>query len=111
MGKILVFWEDNWLGNAPLSQQYPSLFNIAGRKHVSVAHVLESNPLQISFRMTLTPNKLVLWLELAERLMHVHLTNDNNAFVWSLTSSDTFTVKSYYLDLLEDKMKYLRKYI
>jgi hypothetical protein len=110
-GKNTSFWEDKWLGNAPLSQQYPSLFNIAERKHVSVAHVLENNPLQISFRRILTPNKWVLWLELVERLMHVRLSNENDSFVWALNSSGNFTVKSYYLDLLQDKRNFLRKYI
>jgi hypothetical protein len=43
------FWEDPWLGDKPLAQQYPSLYNIMQQKQVSVANVLH-NPLNISFR-------------------------------------------------------------
>jgi hypothetical protein len=43
--------------------------------------------------------------------MDIQLTNDNNKFVWDLTPSGCFTVRSMYLDLLDDQTKYLRKYI
>jgi hypothetical protein len=32
-------------------------------------------------------------------------------FVWGLTTSGIFTVKSMYLDLLDDDIKYLKNYI
>jgi hypothetical protein len=44
------FWEDTWLGNKSLAEQYPSLYNILKCKQVSVANVLNQNPLNISFR-------------------------------------------------------------
>jgi hypothetical protein len=110
-GKNTSFWGDKWLGDVPLSQQYPSLFSIVERKQVSVADVLENRPLHVTFRRTLTPNKWALWLELVERLMYIQLTNEDDSFVWSLTNLGSFTVKSFYLDLLDDKTKYLRKYI
>ena len=31
-GTNISFWDDVWLGDAPLSQQYPSLYNIAKKK-------------------------------------------------------------------------------
>jgi hypothetical protein len=33
------FWEDTWLGDAPLASQYPNLFNIASNKQVLAADV------------------------------------------------------------------------
>uniref|UniRef100_A0A453AJ03 Uncharacterized protein n=1 Tax=Aegilops tauschii subsp. strangulata TaxID=200361 RepID=A0A453AJ03_AEGTS len=44
------FWKDTWLGETPLALQYPSLYNIAQRKEVSVAIVLGSVVLNIQFR-------------------------------------------------------------
>jgi hypothetical protein len=35
-GKSVRFWEDTWLGDSPLANQYPSLFNIVQRKNVTV---------------------------------------------------------------------------
>jgi hypothetical protein len=110
-GTSIRFWEDVWLGDTPLSQQYESLYNIVNGKQVAVADVLGANSLNISFRRTLTPNKWVQWLELVERLMNIQLSNEKDTFVWRLTTSGGFTVKSMYLDLLDDQTKYLRKYI
>jgi hypothetical protein len=49
-GMNTKFWEDTWLGNKSLAEQYPSLYNILKCKQVSVANVLNQNPLNISFR-------------------------------------------------------------
>jgi hypothetical protein len=38
-GECTRFWEDTWLGDKPLAQQYPSLFSIAQCKQVTVANV------------------------------------------------------------------------
>jgi hypothetical protein len=110
-GLTTRFWEDCWLGDAPLAQQYPSLYSIANRKQVSVADTLANRPLHVTFRRILTPNKWAQWLELVERLMHIRLNDDTYTFVWSLTTSGNFTVKSMYLDLLDDQSRYLKTYI
>ena len=34
------FWEDSWLGQTPLADQYPSLYNIVRHRNVVVADVL-----------------------------------------------------------------------
>jgi len=36
-GNQIRFWEDNWLGNQKLKDQFPNLFNIVRRKHATVA--------------------------------------------------------------------------
>ena len=52
------FWEDKWLGNSTLKEQYPNLFNLVHRKHVTVHTVLNGDPLNVSFRRHLTGNNL-----------------------------------------------------
>jgi hypothetical protein len=110
-GENTRFWEDAWLGNKPLAVQYPYLYNIVQRKNVLVATVLNQNPLNIAFRRTLTGNQWNMWLHLMHRLTNVELTNKKDNFTWNLKTSGTFTVKSMYLDLLNDDTKYLKKYI
>jgi hypothetical protein len=110
-GEDTRFWEDVWLGNKSLADQYPYLYNIVQRKQVSVASVLNQNPLNISFRRSLTGHRWTMWLQLVQRLLQVQLTNEKDIFVWGLTTSGIFTVKSMYLDLLDDDTKYLKKYI
>lgn len=47
------FWEDKWLGNLPFKDKYPSLYTIVQRKCSSIASVMSSVPLNVSFRRAL----------------------------------------------------------
>jgi hypothetical protein len=110
-GDSVRFWEDIWLGNTPLAQQYPSLYNIVQRKNIMVATVLAQTPLNITFRRSLNDYKWNQWLNLCQRLMGVELSNDPDKFVWKLNESGVFTVKSMYLDLMQGHTVFLRKYL
>ena len=105
------FWEDTWLGTEPLATQYPLLYNIARRKNVLVAHVLQHNPLNIEFRRPLLGDKWNAWLQLVERLMGIHLTDETDKFVWNLTPNGRFYVKSMYLDCMHGHAPFLHKYL
>jgi hypothetical protein len=48
-GENIRFWEDRWLGNFTLQQQYPPLYAITRRKNVSVSSVFSTIPLNIPF--------------------------------------------------------------
>jgi hypothetical protein len=73
------FWQDLWLGDEPLMTKYASLYNIARKKNVtkyaslyniarkknvSVAQVLSTEPLNISFRRAVIGENRVKRLEL-----------------------------------------------
>jgi hypothetical protein len=77
-----TFWEDTWLGNKPLAQQY-----IVQRKQVLNANILSRKPLNITFGRTLSNKRWILRLQLVKRLMNVKLTNEKDQFVWDLTTS------------------------
>ena len=93
-GSNTRFWEDTWLGGTPLSTQYPTLYNIVQRRNVSVQSVLGETHPNIAFRRALTGNKYERWLNLVERLMDISLSTQPDSFVWSLTNSGVYTVKS-----------------
>jgi uncharacterized protein Usg len=105
------FWEDTWLENISLAHQYPSLYNIVHHKNVTVAQVLAQTPLNITFRRVLSGNKWTLWLQLCRKLMLVTLNEENDRFVWNLTSNGLFTVKSMYEDIMSDHTHLIRKYL
>ena len=46
-----------------------------------------------------------------QRLMGVHLTGENDRFVWSLLQNGIFTVKSMYTDYMHGHTLFLRKYL
>ena len=75
------FWVDLWLGNKTLKDEYPALYRITRRKNVTVANVLNSRPLNVSFRRALSGNKLTQWLQLVSKVADVTLNNEKDAFV------------------------------
>jgi hypothetical protein len=99
-GLITRFFEDTWLGHKPLTQLYPSLYNIVQQNQVTVATVLGQSLLNINFSRTLSDYRWRMWLQLVQRLMHEHLNDEKDTFVWGLTKSIDCMLKSMYLDLL-----------
>lgn len=73
-GKGIMFWEDAWLGEMPLAQQYPSLYNIVHTKNVHVYNVLSHNSINIGFRRTLIGSKWDAWLHLFKRFNGSNVT-------------------------------------
>jgi hypothetical protein len=61
-GESTRFLEDSWLGTTSLANQYPSLYNIARHKDVSVANVLSISPLNLSSMRTFYADKWASWL-------------------------------------------------
>jgi hypothetical protein len=110
-GTSVRFWEDVWMGDMPLSQQYPALYNIVQHKNVMVSIVFAIVPINISFRRGLNDQKWLQWLHLCQRLMTITLTFESDKFIWRLTDSGIFSVKSMYLDLMNGHTVYLRKYL
>jgi hypothetical protein len=110
-GEDIRFWEDVWLGDTTLAQQYPTLYNIVQTKHVRVSTVLAHNPLNIAFRRVFNDFKWNQWINLCQRLMSVQLTNSPDKFVWKLNESGIYSVKSLYLDLMNGHTPFLRKYL
>jgi uncharacterized protein YdiU (UPF0061 family) len=49
-GMNIRLWEDRWLGNFTLQQQYPSLNAITRRRNVLIVSVVSTIPLNISFQ-------------------------------------------------------------
>lgn len=100
-GSQSMFWEDLCVGNDPLMHQYPSLYHIARRKNQTVAHVLSTRPLNISFRRARVGDRSRLWLYQVAKIMNVELGDQDDSFVWCLTKHASFTVKSRYSDLMK----------
>ena len=90
-GSHIRFWEDSWLDNESLKNQYPTLYNIARKKSALVSHVLSSTtPLNIYFRRSLVANNLLLWHQLVARVMDIQLQDQSDTFVWSLHQNGFF---------------------
>ena len=98
-GMSTRFWEDTWLGDTPLAVQYPTLYNLAQHKEDYVGTILQTT-LNIQFQRALVGERWNAWMHLVWRLIEVQLSDQPDSIQWKLTSNGRFTVKSFYMDLI-----------
>ncbi|WVZ53298.1 hypothetical protein U9M48_004264 [Paspalum notatum var. saurae] len=108
-GSQVKFWEDRWLGQSTLREQYPCLYNIARYKQATVAVVLGTSLPNISWRRDLIGNKLAAWNNLLPRLANVVLCEYDDIFHWNLHRNGKFSVKSHYLALIHTDVPNINK--
>jgi hypothetical protein len=109
--RLVWFREDTYLGESSLARRYPSLYNFVAHKAVSVYSGLSNVPLNVWFWRLLDGTKWNTWLHLCSRIMHINLNNEPDRFVWKLTSSRLFMVKSMYEDLMNSHDHFSSKYL
>jgi hypothetical protein len=73
---------------------------IVRRKSDTVEKLLSEVPVNVSFRIQLMGNNLILWYTLVQRIMHVHLNTNKNVFRWNLHQHGNFSIHSMYLGLI-----------
>ena len=83
-GSEIRFWEDKWLGNATLREQYPALYNIVRQKADTVAKVLKSFSSNATLKRDLIGPRLQSWYILLQRLSTVQLSHGSDVFRWNL---------------------------
>jgi hypothetical protein len=72
-GLEIRLWEDRWLGNTMLHEQYLALYPIVHYKSDTIAKVMGTSPPNVMFRRVLLGKRLVYWNALVQRLANVHL--------------------------------------
>ena len=110
-GKQTRSWEDTWMDQRPFKDQYPRIYNIARRPHASVASVLSSEPLNISFRRALVDEKLQKWLDLVAKITNINLVEESDHFRWNLHKYGVFTIRSMYLHKINQHALFRHKLI
>ena len=83
-GSQVRFWEEIWLENRSLRDQYPQLYIIVRKKQDTMADVLSTQISNLFWRRDLFGNKLVMWNNLASRLASVRLNQERDGFKWNL---------------------------
>ena len=98
---LIRFWGDTWLEETPLAKQYSILYNIMQRKKDYLGTVFQLIPLNIQFRRLLVGERWNSWMHLVRRLIDVQLSDQPDSFHWKLARNGVFTVKSFYMDLID----------
>jgi hypothetical protein len=88
--------------NFSLKERFPSLFSITRKKHISVASVFSTIPLNISFHRGLVGNNLTLWHNLVARVANTRFSNRDDKFIWGLHQNGIFSFKSMHLALISN---------
>jgi hypothetical protein len=78
--------------------KYPNLYNIVRKKNVSVAQVLSTTSLNVSFRRALVGDNWNKWLGLVENVLMVNLNDCKDSFIWTVNKN--FSVKNIYNDIV-----------
>jgi hypothetical protein len=99
-GSQVRFWEDSWLGNAPLREQYPTLYNIVRYKSNTIKKLMATSPPDVMFRRDLIGQRVVTWNDLLQRLATVQLSSGPDEFHWNLLKNGEFSVDSMYNALI-----------
>jgi hypothetical protein len=89
-GSQIRFWEDSWLGNSPLREQYPALYSIVRRKSDTIALVMATAPPDVTFRCDLIGPRLAAWNALLQRLDSLQLSVGLMNFVGTCISMENF---------------------
>jgi hypothetical protein len=98
-GKSTCFWLDSWLGNKPLSVQFPALFSHVQSPNVLVADCCTDNGWMLRFRH-ITSNRAQEELGLLlDRLNLVSLSEEPDRRFMRFGPNKNFSVKSCYYAL------------
>jgi hypothetical protein len=103
-GSEIRFWEDKWMGNSTLREQYHVLYNIVHHKSDTTVTVLETSPPNVTFRRDLIGHRLAAWNTLLERLAMVQLAQGTDDFRWNLHEDGKFSVDSMYKALVHSEV-------
>jgi hypothetical protein len=79
------------------------------KKQATVAEVLQTAPLNVSFRRALVGTKLTEWHSLVASIVHVTLNNMPDRFVWGLHKNVSFSVNSMYKFLVTNGLKVMQE--
>jgi hypothetical protein len=101
-GQTVRFWEDRCLGNSTFKESFPTLFAKTRKKHISVASIFSTIPLNIFFHRGLVGNNLNCWHNLVAQVASTRLCNMEDRFIWGLHQNEIFSIKSMYLALISN---------
>jgi hypothetical protein len=84
---LIRFWEYLLISNEHLMKKYPALYNIVRKKNATVAQVLSTTPLNVSFRRALVGENWANWLCLVGSILTVRLNEQKDTFIWIVSKN------------------------
>ncbi|KAG5570630.1 hypothetical protein H5410_060396 [Solanum commersonii] len=99
-GRRILFWNDAWVGQYPLKQLYPVIYNLNQQKEAAVADVRDNQGWTLSFRRMLNDWEIDNLTDFYNSLVQANNLNTNeDRLRWLGAKNWKFTVKSVYRHL------------
>ncbi|GKB38202.1 RNA-directed DNA polymerase, eukaryota, reverse transcriptase zinc-binding domain protein [Tanacetum coccineum] len=102
-GENSLFWDDIWMGDTALKEQYPRVYALEASKSISIADKLAHSNVEVSLRR---PPRVGVELyqskDLSSRLVSIQLPMIQGRWIWSLDGTGKFSTESVR-KLLDDK--------
>ena len=95
-GKLVKFWEDNWLGNSSLAIQYWELYEIVNEKAGTVFDLWDKENLKCTFRRTVGQKLMNDWLEVKQLASAINFTSEEDSLIWMFSSKGVYSSQTLY---------------
>lgn len=102
-GTRIKFWMDLWIGERPLADAFPDLFNISTTKKATVADCWNSseNDWDLGFRRGLFDWEVDSWMNLIHIIDVVRIGEGEDRVSWSIGKRGSFSTRSARLKMVE----------
>lgn len=91
-GESISFWKDVWLGELPLKNQFPLIFNICSDPEKTMKQMYDGGDWRITLRRSIGEKELVEWNALNIFLEGVHPNLEKDVMRWKLTKTRVFSI-------------------
>jgi len=99
-GRRTSFWNDVWVGQYPLMQLYPVIYNLNQQKEATVADVRDNQGWNLSFRRMLNDWEIDSLTDFYNTLEQaINFQPNEDSLHWLKAKNGKFTVKSAYRHL------------
>lgn len=92
------FWEDVWIDDKALKDEYPRLYDLCFDHDITTAEAILKGWMGFKFRRTLLGGTLEPWNNLKDRREETGMGSGKDRVKWVLTGDKQFPVKSLYTE-------------
>lgn len=97
-GRMVSFWDDPWIGDAPIRVLYPTLYSYCNNKQSTVKECSHGENWTIDFNRSFNAYDWEQWNNLMTDLQEVKLevSGEGDEIMWGLNKTGVFTTRSLY---------------
>jgi hypothetical protein len=107
----ISFWNDLWIGDAPLSVRFSTLFLKSSETDLTLAQAYSKEGWWIPFRRNLDQEDIHAWGELSSLVEDIELEDRDDRISWQWEQSGSYSSRSTYRELCRKPEVQVTKYI